>query len=160
MLPSRITRAASIAALAAISLGSAGCVVAIGNTAGKKNEDRVRLGVHERSDAIVVRSQADVPGFGVAEIERVSLLGPETTVDEFRHVFPEAIFRDSREMDAGSQVQLYEVRDRRVYRFGTSSYGYIEDQPVYFRFIDGTLAGWNVGDPDELEKQFEITIGG
>jgi hypothetical protein len=130
------------AGLTGAMLLAQGCVFSIGG--GKKEyivEDKARLTSSQMDDAFTVRSKADVPSFSQAENMRLGKLGPDTTVEEFRQVFPEAVFRSSRKHDSG-EVLIYEVRDRRIYRYESSNYGLIHDEPVYFRFVRGTLEGW------------------
>lgn len=129
--------------LAAAALLAQGCVFSIGG--GKKEyivEDRTRLTSNQMDDALIVRSKDDVPSFSQAENARLSRLGPDTTIEQFRKIFPEAVYRASRAHDSGDVV-IYEVRDRRVYRLGSSEYGHIHNKPVYFRFVGGTLEGWH-----------------
>lgn len=136
------TRAVVGLGLAAAALVAQGCVFSIGG--GKKEyivEDRTRLTSDQRDDARTVRSKDDVPSFSQAENARLGRLGPDTTIEQFRKIFPEAVYRGSRRHDSG-EVIIYEVRDRRVYRFESSSYGHIHDEPVYFRFVDDQLEGW------------------
>jgi len=140
----RTSRALAALALAAVAIAQAGCVVAIGNRGdGKRPEthEKVRLTDTEQDRAKVIRSKADVPSFTSAENDRVAKLSPATTVEQFKRLFPEAVFRESADTPAGA-VQVFEFRDRRVYQYESSRYGYVHDQPVYFRFVDGTLAGW------------------
>lgn len=128
--------------LAGAMLLAQGCVFSIGG--GKKEyivEDKARLTTSQQDNAPTVRSKADVPSFSQAENARLARLGPDTTVEQFRRVFPEAVFRSSRKHDSGD-VLIYEVRDRRVYRYEGTGYGHIHDEPVYFRFVGGTLEGW------------------
>ncbi|MFI4883209.1 MAG: hypothetical protein ACIAQU_11555 [Phycisphaerales bacterium JB064] len=134
-------RTALLLGLAGAALLTQGCVFSIGG--GKKEyivEDRTRLTSDQRDDALTVRSKADVPSFSQAENSRLGKLGPDTTIEEFRKIFPEAVFRGSR---SKGDVTIYEVRDRRVYRYEGSSYGLVHDEPVFFRFIEGTLEGWH-----------------
>lgn len=134
-------RTALLLGLAGAALLTQGCVFSIGG--GKKEyivEDRTRLTSDQRDDALTVRSKADVPSFSQAENSRLSKLGPDTTINEFRTIFPEAVFRGSR---SKGDISIYEVRDRRVYRYDGSSYGFVHDEPVFFRFVGGTLEGWH-----------------
>ncbi|UYV12814.1 MAG: hypothetical protein NCW75_00660 [Phycisphaera sp.] len=129
--------------LASAMLLAQGCVFSIGG--GKKEyivEDKAPLTSAQQDRAPVVRSKADVPSFSQAENARLGKLGPDTTVEAFRKIFPEAVFRSSRKHDSGD-VLIYEVRDRRVYRFESSNFGHIHDEPVFFRFVRGTLEGWH-----------------
>ncbi|OAB60962.1 hypothetical protein AY599_03015 [Leptolyngbya valderiana BDU 20041] len=128
--------------LAAAAMLAQGCVFSIGG--GKKEyivEDRTRLTSDQQDDALTVRSKADVPSFSQAENARLGKLGPDTTVDQFRKIFPEAVYRGSKDVN-GETALIYEVRDRRVYRYEGSSYGMVHDEPVFFRFVGGTLEGW------------------
>lgn len=137
------TRLLAGVGLAGAVLLAQGCVFSIGG--GKKEyivEDKARLTSAQMDDASTVRSKSDVPSFSQAENARLARLGPDTTVEQFRRIFPEAVYRSSRKHDTGDVV-IYEVRDRRVYRFESSDYGHIHDKPVYFRFVDGTLEGWH-----------------
>lgn len=143
MKPNKMHTKATLAlGLATAAMLAQGCIFSIGG--GKKEyvvSDKTRLTSSQQSRADVVRSSEDVPSFSQAENARLGKLGPDTTVDQFRKIFPEAVFRGSKNHDGG-QVLIYEVRDRRVYRFESTDYGHIHDEPVFFRFIDGTLEGW------------------
>ncbi len=142
MKPNKMHTKATLAlGLAAATLLAQGCVFSIGSGNERHEPSKTRLTSSQQSQADVVRSSEDVPSFSQAESARLGKLGPDTTVDQFRKIFPEAVFRGSKNHDAG-QVLIYEVRDRRVYRFESSSYGHIHDEPVFFRFIDDTLEGW------------------
>lgn len=141
-------RTALVLGLVTAALLAQGCVFSIGG--GKKEyivEDRTRLTSDQRDDALTVRSKADVPSFSQAENRRLAKLGPSTTVEQFRSIFPEAVFRGSR---ANGQVSIYEVRDRRVYRYEGSSYGFVHDEPVFFRFVGDTLEGWYHAEGDDF----------
>ena len=141
-------QAALLLGLTAAALLAQGCVFSIGG--GKKEyivEDRTRLTSAQQDDALTVRSKADVPSFSQAENRRLGKLGPDTTVEEFRTIFPGAVFRGSR---SKGDVSIYEVRDRRVYRYEGSSYGLVHDEPVFFRFVGGTLEGWYHADGEDF----------
>ncbi|MFI4915284.1 MAG: hypothetical protein ACIAS6_02105, partial [Phycisphaerales bacterium JB060] len=136
------TRLLAGVGLAGAVLLAQGCVFSIGG--GKKEyivEDKARLTSAQMDDAFTVRSKSDVPSFSQAENARLGKLGPDTTVDQFRKIFPEAVYRGSKEVN-GETALIYEVRDRRVYRYEGSSYGMVHDEPVFFRFVGGTLEGW------------------
>lgn len=141
-------RTAMMLGLVSAALLTQGCILSIGG--GKKEyrvEEKTRLTSAQQDDALVVRSKADVPSFSQAENRRLSKLGPSTTVEEFRAIFPEAVFRGSR---SKGDVSIYEVRDRRVYRYEDSNYGFVHDEPVFFRFVGDTLEGWYHADGDDF----------
>jgi hypothetical protein len=136
------TRTLSGVALVSAALIAQGCVFSIGSGNERHEPSKTRLTSSQQDSASTVRSAADVPSFSQAENARLGRLGPDTTVEQFRAIFPEAVYRSSRQHDGGDVV-IYEMRDRRVYRFEGSDYGHIHDKPVYFRFVGGTLEGWH-----------------
>lgn len=147
------TKATLALALIATALLAQGCVVAIGNRGGKES-DRVQLTRSERESAQVIRQGDAPPSFADMERERLGKLGPGTTVAQFRELFPGAIFRASRTI-VDDTVTIYEVRDRRLYRYEGSSYGHVHDRPVYFRFVNDELESWRAGrDTDGPDQWF------
>jgi len=140
MMRTNTKRTTAMLALGAAALLGQGCILSIdGGDRPYRDGETTRLTSTERSDAVVVRSEAGIPSFSQAENARLAKLGPDITVEQFRDIFPEAIFRGSR---SKGDVSIYEVRDRRVYRFQGSDYGFVHDEPVFFRFVDGRLEGW------------------
>ena len=138
------TRAVVGLGLAAAALLAQGCVFSIGSGNERHEPSKTKLTQSERDKAVVVRPGESLPSFAEAEGRRLGKLGPGTTVAEFRELFPEAIYRASRTIE-DLEVEIYEVRDRRLYRYEDSSYGQMHDQPIFFRFIDDELESWRPG---------------
>lgn len=154
------TRAAAILLLSAAVLTAQGCVVAIGNRGGQDEDGKIRLTSSERESATVLREGGSLPDFAQVERERLARLNPTTSVAEFTETFPEAVFRGSRTVE-GRDVVVYEVRDRRMYRYEGSSYGKMHDRPVFFRFIDDELESWRTGrDSDGPKQWFSLDVDG
>lgn len=146
------TRAVAVLALAGTTLLAQGCVVAIGNRGSRNEDDKIQLTRSERDAALVVREGESLPSFADYQGERLGKLGPSTTVAQFREMFPEAIFRASRTI-SDDTVTIYEVRDRRLYRYEGSRYGHVHDRPVYFRFVNDELESWRPGRDAEAPDQ-------
>lgn len=132
------------AGLAGALLFAQGCVFSIGSGNERHEPSKMQLTKSERDEAVVVRDGESLPSFADAEGRRLGKLGPSTTVHEFNELFPEAIYRGSRTIK-DLDVVIYEVRDRRLYRYEGSSYGKMHDRPVFFRFIDDKLESWRPG---------------
>lgn len=148
-------RAALVMPLVGAVLFAQGCVVAIGNR-GSKEPDKIQLTRSERDSAQVIRQGDAPPSFADMERERLGKLGPSTTVAQFRELFPGAIFRASRTI-VDDSVTIYEVRDRRLYRYEGSSYGHVHDRPVFFRFVNDELESWRQGrDADGPDQWFVL----
>ncbi len=130
--------------LATAALLAQGCVFSIGSGNERHEPSKMQLTQSERDKAVVVREGESLPSFADAEGRRLGKLGPGTTVDQFNDLFPEAIYRASREI-GGVDVVIYEVRDRRLYRYEGSSFGQMHDRPVFFRFMNDELESWRPG---------------
>ncbi|MBL8999909.1 MAG: hypothetical protein JNK25_02090 [Phycisphaerae bacterium] len=128
-----------IAALGVLLAAAAGCVVAIGNETTENHGARVALTPTERSSLPVVQSKSELPTIRERYSAQLLALGPSTTVEQFRALFPEAKFVQRSEQPP---VDAYSVELVQKYRVGNKSYGYLARDEAWFYFQNNTLIKW------------------
>ncbi|MFG0286358.1 MAG: hypothetical protein ACF8R7_18240 [Phycisphaerales bacterium JB039] len=136
----RPSRIALTGALAAAVLSSAGCVVAIGNRpAAPSSSERVRLDSDQLASIPEVESASELPSFDVAYADQLRQLSPQTTIEEFRELFPQARFME-RNSSFATPVDAFAVIHKQVYRFdGERRYGHIKRDERWFYFRSDVL---------------------
>lgn len=135
--------------LAALVLTMGGCIVSIrsdesasgpaydGNTTSK-----VKLSRDEREHLPLVQTLADLPTVRSRHAEELGKLGPSTTLDEFKALFPDAKFVERREA-GGSRFDAYSVRVEEKFRYRDESYGYMARDEKWFYFRNEVFVKWS-----------------
>lgn len=130
------------ATLAAATLAASGCVVAIGNRPEREDAGRVKLDSDDAGRIPVVESALELPTFDEANASALARLTPDTTVEQFRQLFPEARFIE-RSSAYTEPVDAYSVVHKQTYRFdGDRRYGYIKRDERWFYFQGDRFVKW------------------
>jgi hypothetical protein len=120
--------------LAALS----GCVVAIGNES-EYPSGKVALTATEKSSLPAVRSKSELPTIRDKYADQLAKLGPTTTVEEFKTLFPEAKFVERR---GEPPVDAYSVELVQKYRQANKTYGYVSRDESWFYFRNNVFVKW------------------
>lgn len=137
-----LPRAVLASALAAAVVSAAGCVVAIGNRPEREDSGRIKLASDDASRVPVVESVLELPSFDDAYGSALSKLTPETTVEQFRELFPDARFVE-RSSAYAEPVDAYSVAHKQTYRYdGERRYGYVKRDERWFYFQAGEFVKW------------------
>jgi hypothetical protein len=135
-------RALLAATLAAATLSSAGCVVAIGNRPERDDAGRIKLASDDAGRVPVVESALELPTFDEVHADALSRLTPDTTVEQFRQLFPDARFVE-RSSAYAEPVDAYSVVHKQTYRYdGERRYGYVKRDERWFYFGGGQFVKW------------------
>lgn len=97
----------------------------------------VKVAPAELSRVRRVRSGDEVPRFREANVDRLSRLGPGSSVADFRREFPSAVFVERR-----GEVDCYRVDHAERYRYGNSSKVYEVNDGAWFFFRQERLVKW------------------
>jgi hypothetical protein len=117
-------------------------VVAIGNRPVASEADRIRLAGGDVAGIPEVESTLELPTFDERYADALGRLSPETTVDQFRTMFPDARFVE-RNSASATPVDAYSVVHKQTYRLdGERRYGYIKREERWFYFSDGSFVKW------------------
>lgn len=135
--------------LVACVLSLSGCIVSIkseesslGPTYDGNSNAKVKLSHKEQSDLPLVNTTADLPTVRSKHAEALSKLGPSTTLEQFKDLFPTATFAERREVGP-AKIDAYSVRVEEKFRYRDESYGYMARDEKWFYFRDGTFAKWS-----------------
>ena len=146
MRASRIL-AGVIAGACLLSLG--GCIVSIrseegatGPTYDGNSSAKVKLSREERESLPLVQTTADLPTVRSTYADELGKLGPSTTLDQFKALFPSARFVERRESD-GSKFDAYSVRIEKKFRYRDESYGYMARDEKWFYFRNDVFVKWS-----------------
>lgn len=129
--------------LLALVLAQGACVVAIGNDRYESSGAtgaKFRLAGDEYDSLPVIQNLSDLPTIERRHAAELSRLGPDTTLDQFRALFPTAQFVERRELkDPARVVDAYALRLEERYRYRGQAYGYIARDEKWFYFENGKL---------------------
>jgi len=135
--------------LVACVLALSGCIVSIkseesslGPAYDGNRPAKVNLSYAERETLPQVHTTADLPTVRSRYGEALSKLGPNTTLEEFKGLFPNATFAERREVGP-SKIDAYAVRVEEKFRFRNDSYGYMARDEKWFYFRDGVFVKWS-----------------
>ena len=124
---------------------ASGCVVAIGNEATDYSSGKVALTPTERASVPTVQCKSELPTIRDKYSTQLAKLGPTTTVDEFKALFPEASFVERR---GEPPVDAYSLELQQKYRYANKSYGYIARDEAWFYFRNNVFVKW--GSPHDF----------
>lgn len=127
---------------------SSGAVTTDGNTTSK-----VKLSYEEREHLPLVQTTADLPTVRSKHAEALTKLGPSTTLDQFKALFPDAKFVERREAE-GSKFDAYSVRVEEKFRYRDESYGYMARDEKWFYFRNDVFVKWSA--PQQWPQGAEI----
>lgn len=129
------------ATLASALLTASGCVVAIGNRPEREEAGRIKLS-DDAGSVPVVESALELPTFDEAHAISLARLTPDTTVEQFRQLFPGARFVE-RSSAYQQPVDAYSVVHKQTYRFDDDRrYGYIKRDERWFYFQGDSFIKW------------------
>lgn len=135
--------------LVACVLALSGCIVSIkseesslGPTYDGNSNAKVKLSHKEQSDLPQVNTTADLPTVRSKHSEALSKLGPSTTLEQFKALFPTATFAERREVGL-TKIDAYSVRVEEKFRYRDESYGYMARDEKWFYFRDGVFVKWS-----------------
>jgi hypothetical protein len=135
--------------LTACLLTLGGCIVSIkseegatGPTYDGNSTSKVKLSHDERECLPKVQTTADLPTVRSTYADELSKLGPNTTLEQFQALFPQAKFVERREAN-GSKFDAYSIRVEKKFRYRDESYGYMARDEKWFFFRDGVFIKWS-----------------
>jgi hypothetical protein len=130
-----------------LSLG--GCIVSIKSEEGAtgpaydgNSTAKVKLSREDRDTLPLVQTTADLPTIRSTYAQELGKLGPSTTLEQFRALFPGATFVERRDA-AGTKLDAYAVRLEKKFRYRDESYGYMARDEKWFYFRDGLFMKWS-----------------
>lgn len=140
------------ALVAAGLLPLGGCVVAVGNDTTERwvtpdsGHAKFKLSGDEYDALPVIQSTSELPTISTRYSAQLARLGPGTTIEEFKSLFPQAQFIERRSMlDKGREIDAYAVKLEERFRYRGTSNGYVTRDEKWFYFEDNKLVKW--GEP-------------
>ncbi len=135
--------------LVACVLSLSGCIVSIkseesslGPTYDGNRPAKVKLSSLERGSLPLVNTTADLPTVRSRHGEALTKLGPTTTLEQFKELFPSATFAERRDA-GGAKIDAYSVRVEEKFRYRDESFGYMARDEKWFYFRDGVFVKWS-----------------